>query len=96
MGYCDNAMQNNAAEEGRLDTSQETKDKEVTIVQPRQFWGYCSEQCGEALDENKKATLKETMLTILTDEECLAFAKGNFFPYLLFRLLSSDTYMINR
>jgi len=77
MGYCDNAMQNNAAEEGRLDTSQETKDKEVTIVQPRQFWGYCSEQCGEALDMNKKATLKETMLTILTDEECLAFAKAS-------------------
>ena len=95
MGYCANTMKNNAAEEGRPDTSQETMDKEVTIVKPRMGWGYCSEDCGEALNTNKKAILKETMLTILTDEECLAFAKGTQ-PYLLFRLLSSETYMINR
>ena len=88
MGYCASTMKNNAAEEGRPDTSQETMDKEVTIVKPRLGWGYCSKDCGEALNTNKKATLKETMLTILTDEECLAFAKGTQ-PYLLFRTLLS-------
>ena len=74
-------MTDNNAEWNRDDTDEDEAmlEKEVTVVKPGLNWGYCSKECSEESSHDKQSVLKETMLTILTNEQCEIFAKGRPF-----------------
>ena len=81
-GYCSAEMENNNAEFERDDF--EGLENEKTIVMPASKWGFCSKECKDIeanLREDRENTLKETMLTILTDEQCKAFLDGFGDPF---------------
>ena len=60
----------------------EDDPRENTIVKTNQNWGFCSPSCSQDYSQEYFAkTLQETMITILTDEECKVFANDtNFEP----------------
>lgn len=73
-GFCPGDMKENQAEWDRDDD--EVLERERTIVKPGVKWGYCSKECAETHDIDKPKALKETMLTILTAEQCSAFLQA--------------------
>lgn len=76
-GFCHEEMSNNEAEWGRdHDVSDEVLERERTIAKPGIKWGYCSKECHEIRDNDRPKALKETMLTILTAEQCSAFLQA--------------------